>query len=333
MNAAREHQCQAGIVPAFTSLTGTDRDKGSRPAPGLCCPQGRKGPAGDLAGHMELLSATAPEKAGKDATASQAEVEGAEKAMPEGESLVGTGLGGKVVAPEGAAAIVVGASENPAAERVAEAFARAAERIAVSEVSKVLQSAIAELKGKRKNMWIKPRNTTQQEEDWMKEGEIFKTSGSEDRTDRNTCAPRRTEKKFCLSRSGGRGEAAWEVKRGQKASTVPGNNLSLHISSCSAFDVVNASAVMREEEKKTILHFAEHQQCKQKYKVSAMPGSQRGRGEVSVQWKGSMKLFLPIGASSSATDILAGQNQSWQAERWKRTGSFPTGHLEVMAVV
>lgn len=118
---------------------------GSRPAPALCCPQGRKGPAGHLAGHMELLSATAPEKAGKDATASQAEVEGAEKAMPEGESLVGTGLGGKVVAPEGAAVIVVGASENPAAERVAEAFARAAERIAVSEVSKVLQSAIAEV--------------------------------------------------------------------------------------------------------------------------------------------------------------------------------------------
>lgn len=47
-------------------------------------------------------------------------------------------------------------------------------------------------------------------------------------------------------RSGGRGEAAWEVKRGQKASTVPGNNLSLHISSCSGFNVVNASAVMRE---------------------------------------------------------------------------------------
>lgn len=67
--------------------------------------------------------------------------------------------------------------------------------------------------------------------------------------------------------------------------------------------------------------------------VSAMPGSQGGQGEVSVQWKGSMKLFLPIEASSSATDILAGQNQSWQAERWKRTGSFPAGHLEVMAVV
>lgn len=91
---------------------------------------------------MELLAVTAPEEAGKDATASQAEVEGAEKtaAMPEAESPVG-----KMVTPEGAAAVVVGASENPAAERVAEAFARAAERTAVAEVAKVLQSAIAEV--------------------------------------------------------------------------------------------------------------------------------------------------------------------------------------------
>lgn len=120
---------------------------GSRPALRLCCPQGRKNPpaalaAGDLAGNMELLAVTAPEEAGKDATASQAEVEGAEKtaAMPEAESPVG-----KMVTPEGAAAVVVGASENPAAERVAEAFARAAERTAVAEVAKVLQSAIAEV--------------------------------------------------------------------------------------------------------------------------------------------------------------------------------------------
>lgn len=28
MNAAEERWCQAGIVPAFTSLMGTDRDKG-----------------------------------------------------------------------------------------------------------------------------------------------------------------------------------------------------------------------------------------------------------------------------------------------------------------
>lgn len=103
--------------------------------------------AGDLAGDMELLAVTAPEEAGKDATESQTEVEGAEKAVavPEVESPVGTGLGGKGVTPEGAVAIVAGASENPAAERVAEAFASAAERIAVSEVAKVLQSAIAEV--------------------------------------------------------------------------------------------------------------------------------------------------------------------------------------------
>lgn len=91
---------------------------------------------------MELLAVTAAEEAGKDATASQAKVEEAEKtaAMPEAESQVG-----KVVTPEGAAATVVGASQNPAAERVAEAFARAAERIAGAEVAKVLQSAIAEV--------------------------------------------------------------------------------------------------------------------------------------------------------------------------------------------
>lgn len=96
---------------------------------------------------MELLAVTAPEEAGKDAATSQAEVEGAAKAaaMPEAESLVVAGLGGKVVTPEGAAEAVVGASENPVAESVAEAFARAAERIAVSEVAKVLQSAIAEV--------------------------------------------------------------------------------------------------------------------------------------------------------------------------------------------
>lgn len=96
---------------------------------------------------MELLAVTAQEEVEKDATASQAEVEGARKAaaMPEAESLVGVGLGRKVVTSEGAAAIVVGASKNPMAERVAEAFARAAERIAVSEVAKVLQSAIAEV--------------------------------------------------------------------------------------------------------------------------------------------------------------------------------------------
>lgn len=124
----------------------------SRSALRLRCPQGRKGPpaalaAGDLGGDMELLAVTALEEAGKDAIASQAEVEGTEKAaaMPEAESLVVAGLGSKAVTPEGAAEIVVGASENPAAERVAEAFARAAERIAVSEVAKVLQSAIAEV--------------------------------------------------------------------------------------------------------------------------------------------------------------------------------------------
>lgn len=103
--------------------------------------------AGDLAGDMETLAVIAPERAEKDATASQAEVEGVEKAVATGEVEIpeGAGPGGKVVTPEGAAAIVVEASENPEAERVAEAFARAAERIAISEVAKVLQSAIAEV--------------------------------------------------------------------------------------------------------------------------------------------------------------------------------------------
>ncbi|KAM6248143.1 uncharacterized protein M6G45_010135 [Spheniscus humboldti] len=124
---------------------------------------------------MEPLAVTAPERAEKDATASRAEVEGAEKAAATGEveSPEGADPGGKVVTPEGAVAIVVEASENPEAERVTEAFARAVERIALSEVAKVLQSAIAELKEKRRSTWLKPRNTTQQEEDdWVKEGEV-----------------------------------------------------------------------------------------------------------------------------------------------------------------
>ncbi|KAJ7406911.1 hypothetical protein WISP_130716 [Willisornis vidua] len=181
MNVAGECQWQAGIVPAFASLMGTDRDKGSRPAPRLHRPvlfPGKSPPAtlaaGDLVRDMELLAVTAPEETGKDTTASQAEGERVEKASDAGEveSPAETGLCGKVVTPEGAEETVVEASENPEAERVAEAFAQAAERIAVSEVAKVLQSAIAELKGKRRSMWIKPRNTTQQEEDWVKEGEV-----------------------------------------------------------------------------------------------------------------------------------------------------------------
>lgn len=52
-----------------------------------------------------------------------------------------------------------------------------------------------------------------------------------------------------------------------------------------------------------------------------------------VPWKGSTKLFLPTRASSSATEVLVGQNQSWQAERWKRTGCLQAGHLEVMAML
>lgn len=103
--------------------------------------------AGDLAGGMEALVVTAPEGAEKDATASRAKVEGVEKATAkrEVESPEGAGPDGKMVTTEGAAAIAMEASENPEAERVAEAFARAAERIAVSEVAKVLQSAIAEV--------------------------------------------------------------------------------------------------------------------------------------------------------------------------------------------
>ncbi|KAJ7423862.1 hypothetical protein BTVI_08190 [Pitangus sulphuratus] len=203
MNAAGERQCQTGIVPAFTSLMGTDRDKvvllhalhfyqqvpgQLYDCTGLCCPLGRV-----LLPHcllvtlqkdMELLAVVAPEETGKGAKAAQAEVEEVEKAAATGEveSSAGTGLCVKVVIPEGAKETVVEATEKPEAERDAEAFAQAAERIAVSEVAKVLQAAIAELKGKRKSMWIKPRNATQQEDDWVKEGEIFISSRSDDRT-------------------------------------------------------------------------------------------------------------------------------------------------------
>ncbi|KAM6387194.1 uncharacterized protein J5M81_008823 [Pluvialis apricaria] len=156
-------------------------DLGSTPALQLYRPvlSSGKGPpaalaAGDLARDMELLAVTAPRGAEKDATASRAKVEAVEKAAAPGEveNPEGAGLDGKVVTPGGAAATVVEASENPEAERVADAFARAAERIAKSEVAKVFQSAIAELKEKRRSMQLKPRNATRQEEDWVKEGEV-----------------------------------------------------------------------------------------------------------------------------------------------------------------
>ncbi|KAM6061957.1 uncharacterized protein VSU04_008376 isoform 2-T2 [Chlamydotis macqueenii] len=108
---------------------------------------------GDLAGNVEPLAFTAPEDAEKDETASRAKVEGVEAAAAateEVESPEGAGPGGKVVAPEGAA-VMVEASENPEAERVAEAFAQAAESF--------------QLKEKRRNASLKPRNTTQEEEE------------------------------------------------------------------------------------------------------------------------------------------------------------------------
>lgn len=103
--------------------------------------------AADLTGDMELLSVTAPKGAEKAATASQLMVEGVEKAAAteEVESPEKAGPSGKMVTSEGAPAIVVEAPENTEAQRTAEAFARAAERIAVSEVAKALQSAIAEV--------------------------------------------------------------------------------------------------------------------------------------------------------------------------------------------
>lgn len=101
----------------------------------------------DLAGDMELLAATEPEGAERNATASRAEVERVERAAATGEaeSPEEACPGGKVVTPEQAAAIVVETSENQEAGGDAELFARAAERIAISEVAKVLQSAIAEV--------------------------------------------------------------------------------------------------------------------------------------------------------------------------------------------
>lgn len=106
-------------------------------------PGQRSDSAGDLAGDMEPLAVRAPEGA-EDATASSAEVEGGDKAAARGEveSPKGAGPGGK--GPQGAAAIVEETWEYPEAE-VAAACARAAERIAVSQAAKVLQSAIAEV--------------------------------------------------------------------------------------------------------------------------------------------------------------------------------------------
>ncbi|XP_071612069.1 uncharacterized protein [Heliangelus exortis] len=130
--------------------------------------------AGDLAEGLETLAVTAPEGGEKDAAVSRAKVEAVEKAAEtrKVETPERAHPGGKVVTPE--AAVILEASEKPEAGGVAEAFARAAERIAKSEVTKVLQLAIAELKEKRRNMWLKPRNPTQQEEeeDWTKEGEV-----------------------------------------------------------------------------------------------------------------------------------------------------------------
>lgn len=111
------------------------------PSPGMGSPAALA--TGDLAGDMEALAVTAPEAAQKDAAASQAEVDALKAAAVRGEMerLKGS-PGGNVVNPDGAA---VEASENPEADRVAEAFAQAVERIAKAEVTKVFQSAIAEV--------------------------------------------------------------------------------------------------------------------------------------------------------------------------------------------
>lgn len=111
------------------------------PSPGMGPPAALA--TGDLAGDMEALAVTAPEAAQKDATASRAEVDALKAAAVRGEMESPKGSpGGNLVNPDRAA---VEASENPEAERVAEAFARAAEKIAKAEVTKVLQSAIAEV--------------------------------------------------------------------------------------------------------------------------------------------------------------------------------------------
>lgn len=140
------------------------------PSPGMGPPAALA--TGDLAGDMEALAVTAPEAAQKDATASRAEVDALKAAAVRGEMESPKGSpGGNLVNPDRAA---VEASENPEAERVAEAFARAAEKIAKAEVTKVLQSAIAELKEKKRSVWLKQRNTIQpEEEDWVKEGEMI----------------------------------------------------------------------------------------------------------------------------------------------------------------
>lgn len=69
--------------------------------------------------------------------------------------------------------------------------------------------------------------------------------------------------------------------------------------------------------------------------VSAMPSSQGGQGEVRFAVERLHETLPPHRSIIfwSASHILVGQNQSWQAERWKRTGSLPAGHLEVMAMV
>ncbi|CAM9341524.1 unnamed protein product [Bubo scandiacus] len=151
----------------------TKGERRSRPAPRPCGPvlSPATPAAGDLAGDVQPLAVTAAEQ---HAAASPAKGDRAGNAVAAGkvESPEGAGLGRRVLAPEGTA-IAVEAAENPEAERVTEALARAAERIAMAEVAKVLQSAIAELKEKRRSTWLKPRNATQQEEeDRVKEGKV-----------------------------------------------------------------------------------------------------------------------------------------------------------------
>lgn len=96
---------------------------------------------------MELLAVPAPERAEENAPASRAEVGGGEGAAATGEAASPEEAcpGGKVVTSEQATPTVVEASEKQEAGGDAELFAQAAERIAIAEVAKVLQSAIAEV--------------------------------------------------------------------------------------------------------------------------------------------------------------------------------------------
>lgn len=67
--------------------------------------------------------------------------------------------------------------------------------------------------------------------------------------------------------------------------------------------------------------------------VSAMPGSQGGQGEVRCAVERLHETLPPHKSIIFCNRGPGWPEQSWQAERWKRTGCLQAGHLEVMAML